>query len=265
MARQKSDKVVEFFKELDGQFPEMILQDRDYKILDFILYQKFASLEMVYLRFFDLRESESAPPPKNFWTTRQRLAKLRRWRLLKTEPVLSSGKAHYLVTLLGLKVLQAKSEDVISVNVTKQIDFSLFEHDLRVGMVRVSLERRGKCQKWYSEKILRAGPVSIRKGKYLHRFDRGGIIPDAIFINSKGERVALELEVSRKGPSKLRAKINCYKDLLLREVIDKVWIVATKMAIERSYREAIKLCVSEPHHYRYRVDQYERVVICPIE
>src|ERR1019366_6424173 len=81
------------------------LQPRDYEILRFILEQKFASLEAIYFRFFDVRKLDTDPLPKNLWTTRQRLSKLRASALVKTEKVLSSGKPHFLLTSFGHKVL----------------------------------------------------------------------------------------------------------------------------------------------------------------
>jgi hypothetical protein len=90
------------------------LQSRDYEIMRFILEQKFCSLEAIYFRFFDTRKSATDSLPKNLWTTRQRLAKLRALALLKTEKVLSSGKAHFLLTPFGHKILTTHVSEAIS-------------------------------------------------------------------------------------------------------------------------------------------------------
>ena len=39
--------------------PGVKLQTRDYQILQFILEQKFLSLEIIYFRFFDWREGQT--------------------------------------------------------------------------------------------------------------------------------------------------------------------------------------------------------------
>ena len=237
------------------------LQNRDYKILRFILEQKFASLEMIYLLCFDRRKNESEAWPKNLWTVRQKLSKLRSQGLLKTEKVLSSGKAHFLITPLGLRSLAAYFGKHFPIRPAKRIDFSLYEHDYRLSLVRISLERKGICRHYFSEKRIRSAPVPLIKNGF--RFFKD-LIPDGIFINKKNERVAIELEASRKGIRKVISKIRHYEDYLRGSyycpypVLDKVWIVVTKKSIERVYRHAIKevainsLC--------YRIDYYENVV-----
>ena len=135
-----------------------------------------------------------------------------------------------------MRILEARSTDPVPVREAKKIDFSLYEHDSKINAVRVLLETRGKCRKWYSEKILRAAPLPLTKKGYRFGSD---LFPDAVFVNSKGERIALELEVSRKGPSKIREKLRLYGRLLDGDVLDKVWIVATKASIRRAYRKAV--------------------------
>ena len=183
--------------------PKIILQPRDYEILKYILEQKFCSLEAIYFRFFDLRANESDSLPKNLWTVRQRLLKLRSCALIKTEKVLSSGKAHFLLTPLGFKAIGDYFDETIVIKPTKKIDFSLYEHDVRVLMIRSFLEKRGKAKKWFSEKWLRNNTLYI--GEHGHRFSKD-LRPDAVFVNSRGERVALEFEMSRKGIRRLKKK-----------------------------------------------------------
>jgi hypothetical protein len=246
------------------------LQARDYEILRFILEQKFASLEAIYFRFFDVRKVETDPLPKNLWTTRQRLSKLRASALLKTEKVLSSGKAHFLLTPFGHKVLTHHVSTLITIKPTKEIDFSLYEHDSRITMIRALTEARKKCTRWYSEKWLKASPIYI-DNKYKYIFSKD-IRPDAVFINSKGERIALELEMSRKGRRRLEEKINLYDDLLESrrrygdesggqeeyKVLDKVWFVTTKPAVHRHLQRAVEN--SSVEKMSYRIDLYEAVV-----
>lgn len=243
------------------------LQPRDYEILRFILEQKFVSLESIYFRFFDVRAGDEVLLPKNLWTTRQRLAKLRSVLLIKTEKVLSSGKAHFLITPLGYKVLREKDDEVFHIKPTKRIDFSLYEHDLKLTMLRAFLEKKGKSNLWRSEKWLR-GSVFEGEG-YRHRFSKE-LIPDAVFYNARDERVALEVELSRKGQRRLIEKVERYNYLLKegwcsqkREdrpaVLDKVWIVVTKPLVKTAYLKAIAEA-SGDQRLNYRVDYYKDVV-----
>ena len=246
------------------------LQARDYEILRFILEQKFSSLEAIYFRFFDVRKADTDPLPKNLWTTRQRLSKLRVSALIKTEKVLSSGKAHFLLTSFGYKVLTHHVSTLIPVKPTKEIDFSLYEHDSRITMVRALTEAKKKCTRWYSEKWLKASPIYI-DNKYRYTFSKD-IRPDAVFINTKNEKIAFELEMARKGRTRLEEKISLYDNLLRSKVhysdeggdgseykvLDKVWFVTTKPAVHRHLQRAIKNISREPECYR--IDLYDQVV-----
>lgn len=241
------------------------LQPRDYEIMRFILEQKFCSLEAIYFRFFDARKTQSEPLPKNFWTTRQRLSKLRALALIKTERVLSSGKAHFLLTPFGHKVLTTHVQEAILIRPAKAIDFSLYEHDVRITTLRALTESKGKAGRWYSEKMLKAQAVPVGDGQKFH-FAKD-LRPDAMFINSKNERVVLELEVARKAKSRIEEKIRLYDDLLEEhyrpncegrfKVIDKVWFVVTKPVVGRFLTKMIErsrnpLC--------YRVDLFDDIV-----
>jgi hypothetical protein len=57
------------------------LTERDVELLGFLLDQKFASLEQLYFRFFDVRRKVTDELPQNLFVTRQRLQVLRRARL----------------------------------------------------------------------------------------------------------------------------------------------------------------------------------------
>ena len=230
------------------------LQKRDFSILSFILEQKFASLEMIYFAYFDKRKAQTDPLPNNFWTTRQRLGKLRKMGLIKTEKVPSSSKGLYLLTKLGRSVLATHSGRD-SIREATKIDFSLYSHDFKVGMIRAFLINRKKVKAWYSEKILRATSIPVTKKGF--RFNRE-LIPDAVFINSKDERVALELEVSRKGPQKIAAKIDLYEHFIERGLLDKVWLVYTRPSIGRIYRDVLRRHSED--FTLYRLDSYDRAV-----
>ncbi len=244
------------------------MQARDYEILKFILEQKFCSLEAIYFRFFDVRSQPSDPLPKNFWTTRQRLAKLRSLALIKTEKVFSTGRAQFLLTPIGWQVITTHAKELISIRPAKQIDFSLYDHDRRVTLIRALTEAKGKCKLWHSDKWLKASPVMI-DGKYKFNFAKD-LRPDAFFINSKGEKVALELEVAKKSRSRLEEKIELYDNLMSEayrsspdrnekyKVIDKVWFIATKLDVARLLARVVE--ARSKHPLNYRVDFYDEII-----
>ena len=248
-------EIVNSFVESFGKkSPGLRLQKRDYDVLGFILDQKFASLEMIYLCHFTGSKT-SKGTPKNYQTVRQRLAKLRKNGLLKVEKVPSEGKGLYLLTKLGLSELENHTGKRSPVRETGRIDFSLYDHDRRLGMIRALMEGRGRCLRWWSEKVIRRAKIPVIEGG--RQFGKE-LIPDAILVNPKGERIALEVEVSRKGLRKVRDKVWLYRRYIDDGIIDKVWVVATKPAIVRTYREAIRSSGAES--YRFRIDPYDKVV-----
>jgi len=226
------------------------LQARDYEIMRFILEQKFCSLEAIYFRFFDVRKFSDEKLPKQLWTTRQRLAKLRGYFLLKTEKVLSSGRAHYLLTPLGYKILVAKLSEALVIKPTSKIDFSLYDHDMRLTMIRAHTEARGKSKKWYSEKYLKAQAIELGDNHKKFQFSKD-LRPDAVFLNSKNERIALELEVARKNRARIEEKIRLYDELLEErersgekiKVLDKVWFILTKPVVARYLIKMMSYCL----------------------
>lgn len=264
----KKEFITSLTDSITAKSPYGRIQPRDYEIMRFILEQKFCSLESIYFRFFDVRESQAEPLPKNLWTTRQRLAKLRGIALIKTEKVPSSGCAHFLLTPFGHKILTTYVKEAMLIRPAKQIDFSLYDHDTRITMIRALAESKGKCRAWYSEKWLKASPILI-DGKHTYHFSKD-LRPDAFFINSKNEKVAFELEVARKARGRIAEKIHIYDDLLEEgyhgrdssggrfKVLDKVWFITTKPVVMRFIQRMIE--TTSRHPLCYRVDFYDEIV-----
>ena len=82
----------------------------------------------------------------------------------------------------------------------------------------------------------------------------------------RGERIALEVELSRKGFRRLEDKIRLYDRLLMPnegiffspKVLDKVWIVVTKNSVYRAYRKA--LFSVRCNRFLFRIDFYDDVI-----
>ena len=263
---KRKDFIQSFTDALTNRSAGGRLQPRDYEIMRFILDQKFCSLEAIYFRFFDTRKSQGDGLPKNLWTTRQRLSKLRHLGLIKTEKVLSSGRAHFLLTLIGHKVVASHAKDTVLIRPTKSIDFSLYEHDTRITLIRALTEAKGKASHWYSDKWLKASPIQVGE-KHTYHFAKD-LRPDAVFVNSKAEKIALELEVARKTRTRIEEKIRLFDELLEEnyhrdsrerfKVLDKVWFIATKPVVFRFLHKMIE--ARSRHPLCYRVDFYDDIV-----
>lgn len=170
------------------------LTDRDFEIFGFLLDQKFASLEQIYFRFFDARKAVTDPMPTGLHVTRQRLNLLRQAGFISTQRVYSEPRSLYLLTSLGYQVFRSKRPEAAFLSSPpKAIDFRNYEHDTKVNDCRIAIERTGKIIRWLPEKRLRSqGFESEFSWDELPK----ELVPDGIFITSKGERVAFEIEAT---------------------------------------------------------------------
>ena len=170
------------------------LTDRDFEIFGFLLDQKFASLEQIYFRFFDARKQVSDELPSGLHVTRQRLQLLRLAGFVSTQRVFSEARSLYLLTSLGYQMFRSKRPEAAFLSQpSKAVDFRNYEHDTKVNDCRIAIERTGKIIRWLPEKRLRAqGFESEFSWDELPK----ELVPDGIFITSKGERVAFEIEAT---------------------------------------------------------------------
>lgn len=185
------------------------LTQRDYEIFLFLLDQKFATLESLYFRFFDQRKSTNEALPENLAVARQRLGILKRAGLVFTERVYSESKSLYLLSPLGYRFFEGRMPSDAYAGPVKAVDFRNYEHDQAVNYCRVVIERGGKCLKWYSER-------RIRKLGFIHNGIElpGTIVPDGVFISSKGERVAFEYEGTHRKKTRYAFKMDEYERVL---------------------------------------------------
>lgn len=221
------------------------LTDRDVEILRFLHEQSFASLGMLYFRFFDKqRKSPSDPVPENMWVARQRVATLRRAGLITTQRVFTDAKALYLLTRQGYELLETRLELKLDAEPVKEIDFRYFEHDKRVTMSRVAFERDNVCLRWYPDRLLRRKqgfPYGDDAGRYWQLPKR--LIPDGVFINARHERVAVEVELTQKSFARVREKVIGYRKLMAEReqgrgpVFSQVMLVACMDRIGKDLQE----------------------------
>ncbi len=228
------------------------LTARDYELLRFIYEQKFATLEALYLRYFDSRPNPSDPLPAGFFVARQRLARLRRAGLLITERVYTDPKAVYLISQAGLRTLAAKMPEAVYAKALTGVDFRIFEHDMKVTIVRVAIARSGKGVKWYPERRIRSEGFAVEAQGYTHALPET-LIPDGIMVSSKGERVAIELEASIRRRSRFQFKISEYERVMAGDVavVEKVLFIATNKTL---FNELKRLTDKKPG---FLVDYYQ--------
>lgn len=184
--------------------PGFRLTERDVELLGFLLDQKFASLEQIYFRFFDVRLKVTDELPQNLFVTRQRLQVLRRAGLVSTEKVFSESKSLYLLTTLGFKIFRARRPHDAFASPAKDVDFRNYDHDTKVNDCRIAIERTGKVMKWLPERRLRAqGFESEFSWSELPK----ELVPDGIFISKKnGDRIAFEIETTPRKKSRYEEK-----------------------------------------------------------
>ena len=152
---------------------EVKLQERDYRILRWLLEMKFADIEQINRAFF-VKESV------NLSGARTRIKKLERaGYLLSSFGFDGSSKKYYLVNKLGALALKNYFFDDLIVKLTPKISASIFAHDKLVTDSRLILESAGRARDWESEKVLKA------QGYWSEMSFSRLYMPDAIYKNKK--------------------------------------------------------------------------------
>lgn len=214
------------------------LTERDVDILGFLLDQKFGSLEQIYFRFFDARKNVSDPLPQGLQVTRQRLSLLRQAGLVSTVRVYSEAKSLYLLTSQGYQVFQGKRPLDAFTTPMKTVDFRNFEHDTKVNDCRIAIERTGKIMKWLPERRLR---MKGFESEYSWSSLPKEIVPDGIFISSKGERIAFEIETSPRAKRRYESKRDEFLSVMVGQqpLIHRVFWVGSVDRIMSDLRETV--------------------------
>ena len=209
------------------------LTKRDEEIFRFLMDQKFATLEAIYFRFFDRRKSPFDPLPVNLFVTRQRLLLLQKFGFVSVDRVPSEAKSLYLLGPRGFQNLKWHGKKIAYAPPTKSVDFRNYLHDMKVTYCRVALEREGKALDWYPERRIRTNGYYVNGERVPLT-----VIPDGIFLSSKGERVVFEIESSGRRQSRFDQKAREYRSLIGQELIHRVIWVATDSTIGKQLLDA---------------------------
>lgn len=178
---------------------QMILTNRDFEIIKFILEMKYSSVEDIYFRFF-----------KTNFLGMQSLtnrAAYRRLQLLEENGYLTSARNFtinekiYLATPKGYYLILNNSHaDLFISYPLKRIDHRTFDHDHMLVHIRQTLESVEKVRGWMSDRFLKSKPE-------FNELSSLNIVPDAIYTTVDGQKIALELELTQKAKDRYRGKI----------------------------------------------------------
>ncbi len=219
----------------------IILSERDYEVLAFILDMKFASVQEVYEKFFknfDIDGNEFG-----FFYAKKRLVHLEQCGFLKSTKEFFNSKRLFFGTMRSYIILSNLYPDKVLVRPQGSIDGRTIFHDYLLLGLRLQLESSKKITSWLSDRKLRCFP-ELAGGL------TGGYVPDGIYTMPDGTNIAFELEIALKGKDKYREKVRKYICLLnsSREVkpFSKVHFVYAKNIVGEHLNRETKLY---PEHF----------------
>jgi len=189
-------------KEEKGKKEDIWIQKRDLEILKFCLEMKFADIEILNQKFFNLAD------PKMF-ACRKRVQKLESLGYLRSALMLAgTTKKFYLTTTKGHRELLKASYSHDGPRPVSKLSVVTFEHDLGVLKARILLEKQNRAFNWRSERLLKAH-AKAGTGRLQRDF-----MPDGIFTSKQGKICAFEFENKPKTEKQLREKIFRLKALM---------------------------------------------------
>lgn len=178
-----------------------VITSRDLEIISFISEMKFASLDDLYQKFFKVLKS--GEESKSQWWAKERITKLVKHNFLMRVYSFSEKTSYYLATPKAYLTVLKSCPDNLPVRPLTKIDQNTFKHDKYLVKTRLAFESKGMIKSWISDRQLFQYPeVCMKFGE--------GNQPDAIYTNQKSERVALELEISRKSKRRYTDKVRNY-------------------------------------------------------
>lgn len=167
------------------RYKRILLQERDLRILEYGLEQKFLTIEQITERFFNPGNGTKHRSQAAY----RRALILQKFGLVRLMPLQTGGKV-VQITAAGAHELTIRRREHLPP--APSVDYRTYEHDRRITDVRILFENLGLISGWLSDRYLKAT---------LHGTTR---VPDAIFTLNNGQRVALELELARKGRTRHR-------------------------------------------------------------
>lgn len=182
---------------------EVNLTKRDLAILEIANEMKFISLDDVYHKYFAVNLDQSLSCSTK-WAY-ERLHQLEVAGLLKKTKSFHESKTYYQATKKGWRVVTNNNPGRVFSNYYKGFDLNTFHHDKTVLRARLYLESKSYATDWQSDRNL----------KYQTAVNEAGLrsyVPDGIYTNPDGIKVAFEIEISQKGRKCYQEKISKFID-----------------------------------------------------
>lgn len=180
---------------------KIFLTTRDLEIISYVCDMKFAGLEDLHFKFF--KTLKNGNTSNSQWWARERLSALEKDGFVERQYAFDERVSYYLGTLKGFKVLQQRVPETLPTRPVDKINHNTFNHDKLVIEVRNKLEAMGEVKTWYSDRKLF---INSELNTFVDKWNQ----PDGIYVKSNGERVAVEIEISKKDTSHYREKIKTY-------------------------------------------------------
>lgn len=207
----------------------VVLSDRDYEVLEFILEMKFASLDEVCAKFF-----QGSPVNQNvvgYWYAKKRLAQLEQAGFLESTKKFSETKRFYFAKQKAYSAVTNLFPEKTIPRATGSIDGRTVAHDYLLLRLRLELEKRHQAHFWISDRSLK-----IQTGILAQLSE--AYSPDGIYKSLQGSAVAFELEISLKAKSRYQDKVKRYVQWIREHRNDQtafktVHYVATNEAVKK--------------------------------
>lgn len=222
------------------------LTTRETELLEFVLDQKFASSDALYFRFYQGKDSKSAR------YALERLQLLSKHGFLRPQRVYTESKTYYLASPMACDLLQSLRPVRVISAPSENIDLRTFEHDKRVMLCRVHREKKGEVREWLSERRLK-NEWTAANGYRLSR----EYMPDAIYTNRAGGRVAFELELSPKTRERHAKKVSRFLEVMRDKngAFSRTLFVACSEPVYQ-----MLLSLTRPYSDQFRIMRYEEIV-----
>ncbi|MBS1972682.1 MAG: hypothetical protein JSU04_20405 [Bdellovibrionales bacterium] len=215
--------------ETRNKIKKVILTDRDFEILEFIMDMKFAGVEEVFEKYFKVTLSNEQAR-SSLWA-KKRLMQLEKAKFLNSVRPFSEPARCFTATFKAYYALTQYSPEKFVNKPSGGFDQRTFVHDREVLKARLFLESNEKIKSWASERKLRSSSefTGVLASQY---------IPDSIYITSSEVKVAFELEIALKAKSRYQDKIRKYVQHmrsanLKNKFFDRVQFVCSKESVAR--------------------------------
>ncbi|MDZ4660046.1 MAG: hypothetical protein SGJ18_00360 [Pseudomonadota bacterium] len=179
----------------------IVLSQRDFDVLNFILEMKFASVDEVYRKFFKTIDSQGKE--MGFHYAKKRLVQLAGSDFLKSTKAFSESKRLFFATRRALSALREIYPGHEFARPSGSIDSRTIVHDYLLLKLRLVLEEKGEVVHWLSDRT-----IKVQTGILSHLGE--AYSPDAVITHRDGSKTALEFEIAVKAKSRYQEKIKRY-------------------------------------------------------